>query len=278
MTKRLGRGLAELLESGEESAEGFATLRVDQVQAGRLQPRASMDRQALDELKASIVKSGVLEPILVRPVAPGAYELVAGERRLLAAKEIGLKEVPAIIRALSDKEALELSLVENIQRENLNPMEEANGYARLLEEFGYTQEAIAEAVGKDRATVANLLRLRTLPVEMQEALRQGTITMGHAKALLGAANRERQAALFRRLTAERLTVRQAEALAGAATSGVRHRARRLDPELARLEDQCRQALGTKVVLSPRRRGGRVIIDYFSPEDLARLMERLGVVG
>jgi ParB family chromosome partitioning protein len=167
MIKRLGKGLADIIDTSPDTvqaapaiqarnAPNLVMLKLDQVRAGRYQPRTEIGAQALEELKASIKKSGVVEPVIVRPVAHGTYELVAGERRFRAAQAIGLTEIPAIVRTLADREALELSLIENIQRENLNPIEEAKGYARLLSEFSYTQESVSEAVGKDRATIANL--------------------------------------------------------------------------------------------------------------------------
>src|SRR3989338_5558100 len=145
-TRRLGRGLAELIETPPQHTSSYVMLRTDQVRAGRFQPRTHMAPESLEELKASIKKSGVIEPIVVRPVAHGTYELVAGERRLRASQELGIKEVPAIVKTLTDREALEFSLVENIQRENLNPLEEAKGYGRLVNEFGHTQEEVADAV------------------------------------------------------------------------------------------------------------------------------------
>ena len=228
-------------------------------------------------MKASIKRQGVIEPVIVRPVAHGIYELVAGERRWRAAQALGIAEVPAIIKTLSDKEALEHSLVENIQRENLNPVEEAKGYTRLLGEFGYTQEDIAAAVGKDRATVANTLRLLKLPEEILSGLRQGTIAAGHAKALLMVEERARQLELYRRATTGGgLSVRQLEALVGAWVPGTRRRGRHTDPALKPLEDELKRALGTKVSLLARKKGGRLVIEYFSSEDLTRLVRLFGV--
>ena len=199
MTKRLGRGLADIIEPAPQQATNFVMLRPDQIRHGRFQPRTTINEASLEELKASIKKSGVIEPVIVRPVAHGTYELVAGERRFRASQALGVGEIPAIIKGLSDKEALELSLVENVQRENLNPMEEAKGYERLLDEFGYTQEDIAAAVGKDRATIANLLRLLALPEEIQQGVREGHVAFGHVKALLSVPDRARQLELFRRI-------------------------------------------------------------------------------
>lgn len=278
-TKRLGRGLADLIETPSPAGGKFVMLRTEQIRTGRLQPRATFSAQALEELQESIRRQGILEPIIVRPVAHGTYEVVAGERRFRAAQALGMSEVPAVIKALSDKEALELSLIENGQREDLNPLEEARGYARLSEEFGYTQEQIAEAVGKDRATIANALRVLKLPAEIQEALGAGTISAGHAKALLAIADPGAQLALWRRTVKQALSVRQLERLVGAWGPAKRRRVpRRADPHLLRLEDELRRALGTKVRLVARGTGGRLIIEYFSDEDLARLLKALGVSG
>jgi ParB family chromosome partitioning protein len=278
-TKRLGRGLADIIAPSHPQgaqSQNFVVLRMDQIRTGRFQPRAKVDDASLEELKASIKKSGVIEPVLVRPVAHGIYELVAGERRLRASQAVGATEIPAIIKTLSDKEALELSLVENIQRENLNPIEEAQGYERLLDEFGYTQEAIADAVGRDRATVANLLRLLSLPEEVQQGVREGAVSMGHARALLSVQDRAKQVELFRRVKRESLSVRQTEAMAGAWVNPARRRTRRADPQLKGLEDELRRALGTKVTLTARKKGGRIVVEYFSQEDLSRLLKAFGV--
>jgi ParB family chromosome partitioning protein len=256
----------------------FVMLKPEQIRASRFQPRADFNETALEELKASIKRSGVVEPVIVRPLGGGAYELVAGERRWRATQALGLGEIPAVIKQLSDREALELSLVENVQRENLNPLEEAKGYARLLEEFGYTQEEIASAVGKDRATISNLLRLLTLPSEIQQALAKGQLTFGHAKALLSVAVRSEQAALFKRVVGSGLSVRQTEALAQGASPEHRRRRQKLAPQAQALEDQLRAALGTKVRLVTRQSGGRIVIDFFSGEDLTRLLKVLGVTA
>ena len=277
MNKRLGRGLAELIETPASSAaSSYVMVRTEQIRAGRFQPRMEIKPESLEELKASIKKSGVIEPIVVRPVAHGTYELVAGERRLRASQQLGIQEVPAVIRTLTDREALEFSLIENIQRENLNPLEEAKGYARLLQEFGHTQEEVADAVGKNRATVANVLRLLTLSIEIQKGLGDGTITMGHAKALLSVEDKTRQAALFHQASKQQLSVRQLEALAGALMPARRRRVRKIDPQLKPIEDELRRKLGTKVSVVSRKKGGRIIVEYFSSEELGRLLDTLGV--
>lgn len=276
-TRRLGKGLADLIRTTPAAASpsSFVMLRPEQIRSGRFQPRSKFTEAALEELKASIKKSGVIEPVIVRPVAHGTYELIAGERRFRAAQAAGLHELPAIIRQVTDREALEIGLVENIQRENLNPIEEAKGYERLLNEFGHTQEDIAAAVGKDRATISNLLRVLDLPEEMREALGDGQITLGHAKALLAIADRAAQLDTFRRIRKESLSVREAESLAALASPAKKRRSKRVDPEAKGIEDALRRALGTKVSLSTKAKGGRIVIEYFNAEDLSRLMKIFG---
>lgn len=275
MSKRLGKGLEEIIDTSTNDGSNFVVLPISQIRAGKFQPRASIDEASLEELKASIQRSGVIEPVVVRPIAHGTYELVAGERRLRASQALGRQEIPAIIKTLSDKESLEFSLVENIQRENLNPLEEAKGYARLLDEFGYTQEDIASAVGKDRSTVANLLRLLALPEDIQQAVRGEHISLGHAKALLGVEDRARQLGVYQAVIRQGLSVRQTEALAGTWMPAKRRRSRREDPHTKAIEDELRRALGTKVRIIARHRGGRIIVEYFSPEDLTRIVQALG---
>jgi ParB family chromosome partitioning protein len=278
MTKRMGRGFAEILESSRPESSGVMTVPVSQIKPGRYQPRQDIDEAALKELADSIKSKGVIQPLIVRPIAHGVYELVAGERRWRAAQAAGLAEVPVLVRALSDQETLEYSLIENLQRDDLNPIEEARGYARLMEEFSYSQEQLAERLGKDRSTVANALRVLKLPEEIQRAVRRGTLSQGHAKVLAGLEDRQRQLALFGKAVAEHLSVRQLEALVGAtALPRPARRRRGADPHLAALEDALRTKLGTKVTLLGRKKGGRVIIEYFSTEDLARLLELLGVM-
>ncbi len=275
-TKRLGRGLADLINSAPQGGGSFVMLRTNQIRPGRFQPRTTISEAGLEELKASIKRSGVIEPIVVRPIAHGTYELVAGERRLRASQALGIQEVPAIIKTLSDREALEFSIVENVQREDLNPLEEATGYARLMKEFGYTQEDIAASVGRDRATIANLLRLLALPEEIRKGLSNGAITMGHAKALLGVEDRGRQLALYKQTVDDGLSVRQTEALVQTSSPGKKRRLRQVDLQLKGLEDELRRALGTKVSLFTRKKGGRILIEYFSQEDLTRILSLLGV--
>ncbi len=284
MTKRLGRGLAEIIPSGATDPEGAlqsgrdmcVMLPIGQVQTGRFQPREAIAVEELEELKASIKRQGVLEPIIVRPIHHGVYELIAGERRLRAAQAVGLQELPAIIKPLTDQQAIEVSLIENVQRANLNAVEEARGYVRLIDEFGYTQEDVASAVGKERATVANTVRLLKLPEEILQWLRREKLSAGHAKVLLGIEGRNRQLQLAKAAVARQLSVRQLEALIAAAPGGGTRRGARQDPQAAAVETALRERLGTKVRVVPSKRGGRIVIDYFSAEDLERILRALGI--
>ena len=275
--KRLGKGLADLIEVPRETAAAPATavlLRPEQIRTSRFQPRASMNKASLEELKASIQQSGVLEPVIVRPIADGAYELIAGERRFRAAQAAGLTEIPAVIKPVSDQQALQLSIAENVQREDLNPLEEARGYLRLIDQFGYTQEAVADAVGKGRVTIANLLRVLRLPEEIRQALLDEKISLGHAKVLLSIEDRSRQAALFHEVVAKGLSVRHLEGIAATWAPARRRRARRIDPETAALEQELRRVFGTKVSVRTRQKGGRIVIEYFSSGELARILQLL----
>ena len=279
MEKRLGRGLAQIIETTTTQASQHMTmLRVDQIRPSRYQPREHIRPEELAQLQASIKRLGVIQPLIVRPIAPGTYELVAGERRWRAAQAAGKQEVPVIIRALSDQETVEHSIVENLQREDLSPIEEARAFARLIDEFGHTQEQVAESVGKDRSSVANTLRLLKLPPEIQDALREGAISEGHAKILLSIEHPAKQSELFRQTAAKNLSVRELEELAARWQPRARRRRREPDPQLKILEDEIRQVLGTKVSLTSRKRGGRIVIEYFSSEDLTRILRALGVAA
>ena len=276
MERRLGKGLAQIIETSMPAAESLVMLRTEQIRPCRYQPRQDMEPAALEELKASIKRRGIIQPVVVRPIAHGIYELVAGERRWKAAQQLGIAEIPAIIKALTDQETLECSIIENLQREELNPVEAARAFARLLEEFHYTQEQLAESVGKDRSSIANALRLLKLPEEVQQALRDGVLSAGHAKALLGVEPAAKQLDVFRQAVAQHLSVRQLEDLAARWQPRAARRRKALDPQAKALENELRQWLGTKVLLTPRKRGGRIVIDYFSSEDLARILQALGL--
>jgi ParB family transcriptional regulator, chromosome partitioning protein len=278
--KGLGRGLDALLAGADEATrtEALQTLAIDRLKPGKYQPRTRMDDAALDELAASIREQGILQPILVRPVEGGRFEIIAGERRWRAAQRAGLKEVPALIKAVPDATALPLALIENIQREDLNPLEEAHGIARLVAEFGLTHDAAAKAVGRSRSAVSNLLRLRELAKPVQESMMRGEIDMGHARALLGLPAAQ-QVAAAARVVAQGLSVRETERLvhhyANPSKPRARRGARAVDPDLARLTDELAETLGAKVAIEPKKAGsGRLVITYGSLDELDGILRRL----
>jgi len=278
MKQALGKGLEALLPSG--GAEGLE-LPVERIVAGD-QPRKRFREEALKELAASIKEKGVLQPLIVSPNGDGSYRLIAGERRLRAARMAGLKKVPAVIKKTTGEDSLEIALIENIQREDLNPMETAHGMERLQKEFGLTQEAVADKLGKERASVANYLRLLKLPPEVQGYIADEKLSMGHAKCILGIDAPERQLDAARKAIKEKLSVRQTEKLVksiilGRGTNEALRRARMglKDPNVLEVENRLRQALGTQVRLVQKgKKGGRIEIDYYSLEELQGILERL----
>ena len=275
--KGLGRGLDALL--GTDSAaprESLATLPVGRIRPGKYQPRTRMDQQALAELAASIRTQGLMQPLLVRPVDRDRYELIAGERRWRAAQMAGLEEVPVLVREVPDEAALALSLIENIQRENLNPMEEAAGVQRLVDEFRMTHEQAADAVGRSRTATTNLLRLLKLAKPVQEMVMEGALDMGHARALL-ALDGARQVEAAHRIAAKRLSVRDTEALVQAMVRGTpgATRQKKTDRDLQRLEEELSGNLGTTVQIRPAKKGaGKLLVHYSSLDHLEQLLKRL----
>ncbi|NTW15735.1 MAG: ParB/RepB/Spo0J family partition protein [Candidatus Moranbacteria bacterium] len=241
------------------------------------QPRLRFDEDKLRELADSIREHGVLQPLVVSPLPGGKYELIAGERRLQASKKAGIPDVPVIVRDADERQKLELAIIENIQRHDLDPIEEAKAYARLADEFGLTQEEISRKMGKSRSAVANILRLLTLPVEIQRALSEGGISEGHAKALLSLEHPERQRALFEMIVKTGMTVREAEIKArDARERPYVKRALTLPPEIAEKAERISTALGTKVAVRPAGKGGRIVVEYYSSEELDQIVSRLGV--
>lgn len=238
------------------------------------QPRIRFDEEKLRELSASIKEHGILQPLIVSPIPGGKYELIAGERRLQAAKLAGLRAVPALVRDAQENEKLELAIIENVQRHDLDPIEEAKAYSRLMDEFGLTQDGTAKKMGKSRSAVANMLRLLALPVEIQRAISEGKITEGHAKALLSIENPEKQRALFERIVKTGMTVRETESKAREVSvrPHVRHIAT-LSPELVEKADRLSSALGTKVAVKPAGKGGRIVVEYYSDEELEHIVSR-----
>ena len=275
--KGLGRGLDALLGGGsdERPREALLTLPIARIRPGRYQPRTKMDQQALAELAASIRSQGLMQPLLVRPVDRDRYELIAGERRWRAAQMAGLDEVPALVREVPDDAALAMALIENIQRENLNPMEEAAGVQRLVDEFKMTHEQAADAVGRSRSATTNLLRLLKLARPVQEMLMEGALEMGHARALL-ALDGARQIETGKRIAAKGLSVRETEALVQQLLrGGSAARRKTSDRDLARLEEEVSSRLGTTVEIRAGKKGsGKVLVHYSSLEHLDELLKKL----
>lgn len=280
--KGLGRGLDALLGGDEPPAaaagDSASTLPVNVLQPGKYQPRSRMDQEALNALAASIKAQGVMQPILVRPVGGGKHEIIAGERRWRAARIAGLSSVPVLVRNVPDQQALAVALIENIQRENLNALEEATGIDRLVREFSLTHQAVADAVGKSRATVTNLLRLLELPPPVRDLLADGRLEMGHARALL-ALPAERQIALAREAAAAGWSVREVERRVGDSlrkAAPATRRAARKDRDVERLEQELSDKLGTTVQLKAggRKGSGQLVIAYRTLEQLDELIARL----
>ena len=277
--KGLGRGLDALLGGDEPAAAGtdqLAELKIESLQPGKYQPRTHMDEAALRELADSIRPEGVMHPILVRPVNAGRYEIIAGERRWRAARLAGLSTVPALVRAVPDNAALVMALIENIQREDLNPLEQANGIQRLVTEFGITHDRAAEMVGRSRSAVTNLLRLLALAAPVRELVQQGKLDMGHARALLALSGMQ-QIETARNVAARGLSVRETERLVarlirGAAGKKTRRGTHR---DILRLQEDLAQKLGTKVTIKSGRKGrGALVIDYMSLAQLDAILARL----
>ena len=282
MTKQargLGRGLDALLGAGNPARgeEELVQLAMDAVRPGKYQPRTRMDEASLAELADSIRARGVIQPIVVRPAGGSGYEILAGERRWRAARMASLERIPAVVRDVPDDAALGIGLIENIQREDLSPLEEAAGLKRLIEEFRLTHEEVARAVGRSRAGVTNLLRLLELASPVQALLQEGKIDMGHARALL-ALSKQRQIELAQRIALKGLSVREAERLVTQAAGAARapHRAaQRVDADTRRLQDELSESLGAAVRIKPRRGGrGTVVIDYASLDELQGLLRKL----
>jgi len=276
-TSGLGRGLAALIPGRAPTTGGATEIPISRIERNPYQPRERMAQPELETLAESIRVHGVIQPILVTETLDG-YRLVAGERRVRAAEMAGLDRIPAVVRQLADREQLELALVENLQREDLGPIEAARAYRQLIDDFEFTQEDLAARVSRARSTVANTLRLLELDAIVQSAIGDGAISEGHGRALGGLPTGS-QPAILRAILARDLTVRETEELVRrlreprqADTEAPPAAAR--DPEIERIEEELRRALGTKVTLARTRRGGRIIIDFYSDEELGRVYERL----
>ncbi|MCL2308814.1 MAG: ParB/RepB/Spo0J family partition protein [Proteobacteria bacterium] len=277
--KGLGRGLDSLIPPGDEAASAQAselqTVAIARLQPGKYQPRTRMDEASLNELAESIREQGLMQPILVRAVSDNRYEIIAGERRWRAAQRAGLKEVPVLVKTIPDQTALAWALIENIQRENLNPLEEAQGLQRLIGEFSLTHEDAAKAVGRSRSAVSNLLRLLQLSESVQAQLNSGALEMGHARALLVLPN-EQQAMAASRIVEKGMSVREAERLVHAMLRPpVKKKTVTRDADLARLETELSEQLGAKVQIETGKKGaGKLIIHYANLDTLDGILEKL----
>ena len=281
--KGLGRGLEALLGANDKGGAnaGVATLQLSQLQAGKYQPRKNMVDASLQELSESIKEQGIMQPLLVRSIASGKYEIIAGERRFRAASMAGLKEVPVLIKDANDQAAAAMALIENMQREDLNALEEANGLARLIEEFGYTHDKAAQAVGKSRSAVSNLLRLMQLAKPVQQMLAKGDIDMGHARALLPL-EAAAQVSLAQKIAIQKLSVREAEQMATKLVlnktqiGGSKKAKAKADPDLRQLQEKLSDQLNLAVEIKQKRRGGEISIKFSQFDELDGFLKRLGI--
>ena len=278
--KVLGRGLGALITETQKAErpadkEVIENINIDRIKPNRYQPRADFNQAKLNELISSIKEKGVVQPILVRP-SDNSYELIAGERRLRACRSLGLTQIPAVIREVDDLNAMEISLIENIQRQELSPIEEALAYQRLIDDFAFTQDKTGQAVGKDRATVANSLRLLTLPKEIQSYISQELLSAGHAKVILSAESQDARIGLAKKVIKKGLSVRALEGLMRKkkATKG---KGVALDSDMRMVEEMIQERLGTKVKIVRGKKRGTIQIEYYSDEDLDRILRKLGCV-
>ena len=277
----LGKGLGALipdlaaLDAKERKALGIIEVELDRIVPNEYQPRKVFDDDKLKELAASIKEQGVIQPIIVHRIGSN-YGLIAGERRWRAARVAGLKTVPALVREATKRELIEQALIENIQREDLNPLEAAEAFKRLQDEFKLTQEDLAKRVGKERSTVTNFLRLLGLPREIKPHLASGALSLGHAKAVLSLERHRDQLQLTNLIVRKGLSVREAEALAAKLKHPVKEKKpARASTEYKAVEERLKKSLGTKVTIAPKAKGGTIVIEYYSTEELDRLLEKIG---
>ncbi len=270
MKTALGKGLEALIpEKGEE----VIYLDIDRIFPGEQQPRKAFRDESLKELASSIKEKGVLQPVIVSRVGDGTFRLVTGERRWRAAALAGLKKMPALVRDVASKDSLEIALIENIQREDLNPIETAEAFRKLTTDFHLTQEELSDKVGKDRATIANYLRLLKLPEEIKSLIYNGSLSMGHAKAILTVEGRSHQVEAARKIIKKGLSVRETEALTKKVVKPKKVRKTK-DPQISSLEEKLIRSLGTKVRIFHKGKKGKIEIEYYSFEELDRLLEIL----
>jgi ParB family transcriptional regulator, chromosome partitioning protein len=276
----LGRGIESLIPppiaSEVDSMDAyFRIVSIDTILPNRMQPRTVFDEEKLRELADSIREQGVLQPLSVMEMTDGRYELIAGERRLRASKIAGLEEVPVVLRKVDDETLLALSIIENIQREDLNAIEEARAFQELIDQFDYSQEDVAKKLGRSRTAVTNSLRLLRLPRVVQEDVASGRYSAGHARAILSVEGLHEQLKLRERIIREMPTVRDVEKMVQTARAGGKSRAKRKpqpDPQMRELADSMKQALGTKVTIEPTGSGGRLVVEYYSTDDLDRIYQ------
>ena len=272
--KALGRGLQTLIPVVAVGRDEIEEIPLSLVSPNPFQPRRAFNPGELDELANSVKVRGVLQPILVRRLGDGGYELIAGERRWRAAKLAGLKKIPAIVRSATDAEAMEMALIENLQRKDLNPMEAARAYQRLNKEFGLTQEGVAKQLGKERSSIANTVRLLSLQLEVQAWIENDQLSLGHAKVLLAVSDPDQQVRLGRRAVTERLSVRDLEGLVRSNHRAGRSAQARRGRRPSEIEERMARRLGTKVRLIEGKTGGKIVIEYYSPADLDRVIDLL----
>lgn len=276
----LGHGLDALFMSNsieESSASGAVKLSINEIEPNKSQPRKSFDEKALSELADSIAEHGIIQPLLVRPMAEGGYQIVAGERRWRASRLAGLTEVPVVIKDLTDRETMEIALIENLQREDLNPIEEAEGIELLIKEYGLTQEIAAERVGKSRSAVTNSLRLLNLPPSVRELARDNKISAGHARALLAFSDEEKIIETAKLIMEKGISVRETERLAKESSKDTESKVRqpkRRDVFYDEVEIAISQNLGRKVKINSGRKGGTIVLEYFDKDDLTKIAKML----
>jgi ParB family chromosome partitioning protein len=270
----LGRGLDALIPT-EKERYGYLLANIGEIRPNAFQPRKDFDETSIEELAQSIKENGIIQPLVVRK-SEGNYEIIAGERRWRAAQRVGLTKVPVIIKDVSDRQALELALVENLQREDLNPIEEAAAYEQLIEDFGLTHEEISTRIGKERSTITNQLRLLKLPDEIKEAIIAGEITAGHARAILGLSSLAKAREILEAIRNEKLSVRKTEKLVQK-LSGQKEKTAKLgsgDVHMNHIADELKKTLGTHVKIVDKKGKGKIVIEYYSKMELERLIEIL----
>jgi ParB family chromosome partitioning protein len=271
----LGKGLAAIFAENTEETGAPVTLRISEIEPNRNQPRKEFDEEALSELADSIAQHGVLQPLLVRPILSGGYQIVAGERRWRAARMAGLSQVPVVIREMDDAQVMELALIENLQREDLSPLEEAMGYRSLMEQYDFTQEEISQTVGKSRPAVANALRLLSLPEELQSLIEEGALSAGHGRALLAWKEPEEMIQMGKKAAEEGLSVRQLEKMAQAQKQKKPTPQRQGNHYYEEVRLAMSQHLGRKVKVSGTKKKGELRIEFYGEEDLKNLLSQFG---